>query len=173
MTSTAPGSPPSQFTPASSISAQPALALGPLTPLDDAVAASFARERLLARLLTGIGVTGIALALVGLVAVVHHDLQRRRREIAIRLAIGANASAVVASLVRRGVMNAALGALAGLTLSIATGSALSSLLFGIAAGDPLTLATVSLTVVALAVLAAWLPARSATAIDPAEALRVP
>ena len=152
---------------------EPALALGPLTPLDDAVAASFARERLLARLLTGIGVTGIALALVGLVAVVHHDLQRRRREIAIRLAIGANASAVVASLVRRGVMNAALGALAGLTLSIATGSALSSLLFGIAAGDPLTLATVSLTVVALAVLAAWLPARSATAIDPAEALRVP
>lgn len=152
---------------------EPTLALGPLTPLDDAVAASFGRERLLARLLTGIGVTGIALALVGLVAVVHHDLQRRRREIAIRLAIGADASAVVASLVRRGVVNAGLGAFAGLALSVATGSVLSSLLFGIAAGDPVTLASVGLTIVALAALAAWLPARSATAIDPAEALRAP
>ena len=149
------------------------LALGPLAPLDDAVAASFGRERLLARLLTGIGVTGVALALVGLVAVVHHDLQRRRREIAIRLAIGADASAVVASLVRRGVLNAGLGALAGLALSVATGSVLSSLLFGIAAGDPFTLASVGLAIVALAALAAWLPARSATAIDPAEALRAP
>lgn len=149
------------------------IALGPLTGLDDALAASLGRERLLARLLTAIGATGIGLALLGLVAAVHHDLQRRRREIAIRLAVGAAAPMVIASLVRRGVMLATIGAVAGLALSVATGSTLASLLFGVAPGDPLTLAAVGGAIVAVAAVAAWVPARSAAAIDPAEALRLP
>lgn len=152
---------------------EPALPLGPLTELDDALAANVARERLLARLLTGIGASGIALALLGLVAVVHHDLQRRRREIAIRLAVGAGAPAVVAALVRRGMVLATIGALAGLVISAATSSAVASLLFGVAPGDVVTRVSVGLAIVALATLAAWLPARSAAAIDPAEALRTP
>ncbi|MFN7979298.1 MAG: ADOP family duplicated permease [Vicinamibacterales bacterium] len=152
---------------------EPALPLGPLTALDDALAANVARERLLARLLTGIGLTGIALALLGLVAVVHHDLQRRRREIAIRLAVGAEVPAVVRALVRRGVGLALVGAIVGITLSAATSAAMASLLFGVTPGDAVTRVVVGGTIVALATMASWLPARSAAAIDPAEALRTP
>lgn len=149
------------------------LPLGPLATLDDALAANVARERLLARLLTGIGATGIALALLGLVAIVHHDLQRRRREIAIRLAVGADAPAVVAALVRRGVALSLVGAVVGIALSTSTSAAMASLLFGVAPGDATTRVMVGGAMVGLATLAAWLPARHAAVVDPAEALRTP
>lgn len=148
-----------------------ALPMGVASTLDDRVAASFARERLMARLLTGLGVAGVLLALLGLVAVVHQQVQRRRRDIAIRLAIGATGSAVVGALVTDGAKLAVFGALVGAAASVASGRLLVSLLFGVAPGDPLTLAAVASAVVLLSALAAWLPARSAAAVDPAEALR--
>ncbi len=66
---------------------------------------------------------------------------------------------------------AAIGALAGGAISIGTGGLLASLLFGVAPGDPVTPATVAVLIVAMASLAAWLPARSAARVDPAGALR--
>jgi putative ABC transport system permease protein len=139
--------------------------------LDDRIAGAFARETLLARLLSGLGASGVALALLGLVAVVHQQVQRQRRDIAVRLAIGATRTAVVGALVRSGLAVAAAGAVAGGLLSLATGGLLASLLFGVSPGDPVTLGLVMAAVVALAALAAWLPARSAARVDPADALR--
>ena len=149
----------------------PALPMGVARTLDDRVAQSFARERLMAQLLAGLGVSGVLLALLGLVAVIHQQVQRRRRDIAIRLAIGANGHDVVRGLVRDGARLAVVGALAGAVASVGTGGLLASLLFGVAPGDPATLAGVVAGVVVLAAVAAWVPARNAAAVDPAEALR--
>ena len=151
--------------------ADPAIPLGRPRPLDERVAEAFARERLTARLLGGLGAAGVALALLGLSAVIHHQVHRRRRDIAIRLALGATSVGVVSALVRDGALLAAVGALAGGALSMGTGGLLASLLYGVAPGDPLTLAGVAAVVVALAALAAWVPARAVTRVDPAEALR--
>lgn len=152
-------------------SADPAIPLGPARTLEDRVADSFARERLVARLLAGLGFAGVALALLGLFATVHHQVHRRRRDIAIRLALGASSAGVVVALVRDGTQLAAIGAMVGGAISLGTGGLLAALLFGVAPGDLTTLATVAAMVVALAALAAWLPARSAAGVDPADALR--
>ena len=151
--------------------ADPRIPLGQARTLEDRVADSFARERLMARLLAGLGFAGVALAMLGLFAAVHHQVHRRRRDIAIRLALGATSFSVVGPLVKDGARLAAIGALAGGAISIGTGGLLASLLFGIAPGDPVTLATMAVLVVAMASLAAWLPARSAARVDPARALR--
>ena len=148
-----------------------AIALGPARRLEDLVAGSFARERVVAALLAGLGFAGVGLSLLGLFAVVNHHVHRRRRDIAIRLALGAPSRVVVRALVRDGAQLAAMGGIAGVAISIGTGGLMSSLLFGVAPGDPVTLVTVAALVVALAALAAWLPARSAGRVGPAEALR--
>ena len=111
----------------------------------------------------GLGFAGVGLSLLGLFAVVNHHVQRRRRDIAIRVALGAPSPAVVRALVRDGAKLAAMGGLAGVGMSIGTGGLLSSLLFGVAPGDPVTLVTVAALVVVMAALAAWLPARSPAA----------
>lgn len=149
----------------------PALPVGTVRTLEVELERSYGRERLLARLLSGLGLAGVALALLGLVAVVHHQVRRQRRDIAIRLAIGATTGAVVRRLVTDGARVALVGAVVGIAGCVATGGLLTSLLYGVAPGDPVTLATVALGVVAVAVIAAWLPARSAMAVDPADALR--
>lgn len=148
-----------------------AVPLGRVQSLDDRIAAAFARERLLARLLAALGGAGVVLALLGLFAVVRHQVQRRRRDIAIRMALGATAPGVVGALVSDGTRLALVGAVAGSLVSAGSGGVLASLLYGVRPGDPLTLAVVSLGVVAMAGLAAWLAARRAARVDPAEALR--
>lgn len=151
----------------------PAVAIGPVTPIEARLSASFARERLLARLLSAVGTASALLALLGLAAMVHHDVQRRRRDLAIRLAMGATPRSLVRTLVVTGLRLAAIGAAVGLVLSAASSGVLASLLFGVAPRDPLTLGAVALAVVALAGGAAWLPARRIALVDPSEALRLP
>lgn len=151
----------------------PGIAIGPVTPIEARLSASFARERLLARLLSAVGAASALLALLGLAAMVHHDVQRRRRDLAIRLAMGATPTSLVRTLVTAGLRLAAAGAAAGLVLTTASSGLLSSLLFGVAPRDPLTLGAVALVVVALAGAAAWLPARRIALVDPSEALRLP
>ena len=130
-----------------------------------------ALRREASRILPVLVLCTVSVALLGLVAIIHQQVQRRRRDIAIRLAIGANGHDVVRGLVRDGARLAGAGALAGAVASVGTGGLLASLLFGVASGDPLTLAGVVAVVVTLAAIAAWVPARSAAAVDPAEVLR--
>jgi putative ABC transport system permease protein len=149
----------------------PALPLGPVRTLEERLETSFARERLIAQLLTALGAAGVTLSVVGLVAIVHHQVRRRRRDIAIRLALGASAVGVVGELVREGTRLAVIGSIAGAVASAATGGLLASLLFGVAPGDPVTIAAVATAFVMVAAGAAWIPARLAARVDPAEALR--
>ena len=111
---------------------------------------------------------------------VRRDLRRRSRylpfsqrgrEIGIRIALGAQARTVTTMFVRHGLVLSAIGVAIGLTVAFAIMQLMSSFLFEISPIDPLTYAVVSLTLMAATVLASYVPALRATAVDPIEALR--
>ena len=111
------------------------------------------------------------LAACGIYGVLAYSVTQRRREIGIRLAVGAQKGDIVGLVLRRGLKLAALGVLLGLGLSLALTQVLRNLLYGIAPNDPGTFILGSLIVLAVAWLACWLPGRRAAGIDPMEALR--
>jgi putative ABC transport system permease protein len=101
---------------------------------------------------------------------ISYVVSQRRREIAIRLALGAQQSAVTRSFVRYGAGLAAVGVLIGLGAAAVVTRLMSSLLYDVSAVDPLTYAAVAIVLTLSAALASYLPARRAAAVDPAEAL---
>ena len=101
-----------------------------------------------------------------------HTVSQRRREIGIRMALGALPRAVVTLVVRQGAGLVAAGTLLGLLASAASVRLLDSFVFGIATDDRLTLVAASLVLAGVALLACWLPGRRAARIDPMGALRV-
>jgi len=117
------------------------------------------------------GVLAICLAVVGLYGVLSHSVTRRRREIGIRMALGASPAQVRALFLRRGGKLASIGIAIGLALSAAVTRLLSQMLFGVAPTDAATFLAVTLLLSAVALAAAWLPARRATRVDPMAALR--
>jgi predicted lysophospholipase L1 biosynthesis ABC-type transport system permease subunit len=112
----------------------------------------------------GIGATGIYGVIASLVAL-------RRREIGVRLALGARPAAVRRMVVRHAVVDAAIGVVMGLCGAAALSGVLSRLLFAVSPVDPVTLAAASALLLLAAVAASWLPARRAARLDPVEALR--
>jgi predicted permease len=117
------------------------------------------------------GSLALALASVGLYGVMAYSVAGRRREIGVRLALGASRSTVLGFIVREGMVLAGVGIAVGLIACLAVGRLLSRMLFGISPADPLSLAAASGVLTAVALLACYLPARSATRIDPMIALR--
>jgi putative ABC transport system permease protein len=145
-----------------------ALTIRPLTQdLDDLLL----RERLLARLSAFFGVLALALAGLGIYGVVAYAVSRRQREIGIRTALGASSGRVVRVVVRQAAVLVAIGVVAGLVLSVWASRFAATLLYGLAPGDPVTLGSAAATLVAVALLASWLPSRRAARIDPARVLR--
>ncbi len=129
------------------------------------------RRRVVMTLLLGFAVVSVVLAAVGVYGVLAQLVADRRREIGVRVALGAGAAAVSAAVLRPGVIAAGLGLGAGLAGSLLVGRALGALLYGTAPADVATLTTV-IGVTAVAVtLAALAPVRRALRIDPNEALR--
>jgi predicted permease len=124
--------------------------------------------------LTMIGAAaGIALLLgaIGIYGVISYMVSLRTREIGVRIALGAQTEQVRAMVVRQGLGLAVVGAVIGLVGAVALSSLISSLLYGITPHDPVTLASVTLGLLAVAAVASWLPAMRAARIDPIEALR--
>lgn len=113
----------------------------------------------------------LVLAMIGVYGVVRYAVARRSREVAIRLAIGARPDSVVRLLMRDGVMLVAIGAGVGLLVAAAAARALQALLFGVTAFDPAAFVVAPLLLLAVGALAAFLPARRASRIDPARAFR--
>jgi len=95
----------------------------------------------------------------------------RRREIGIRMALGADRASVLKMVLSQGMGLAAAGVAVGLLAALAIGRVMASLLFGIAPGDPVTIAIVVSLMLAVAMAACYLPARSATQVDPMIVLR--
>ena len=140
--------------------------------LDEMAADSMLRERLMASLSTFFGAIALTLAAVGVYEVVSYTAATRRREIGIRIALGARASHVVHALLGRVVVAVTAGLLLGLVLARTTGAASASLLYGVAWRDPRVLVVIVAVIVCAAIAAAALPARRALRTDPVAALRV-
>jgi putative ABC transport system permease protein len=131
-----------------------------------------AQPRFYLFLLAFFAVLAIALAAVGLYGVVAYLVAQRRREIGVRLALGAGAGAVVGLVLRQGLVPAGFGAALGLAGAFAAGRLMQSLLFGVAPTDPLTIAATTALLLAVVFVACLVPAARATRIPPASALRV-
>jgi putative ABC transport system permease protein len=139
--------------------------------LDDVVAASFADRRLLSTLIASFGVAALLLASVGLYGVISYTVGRRTHEFGVRMALGAAPADVLRLVLRQGLGLALVGVAAGVVAALAAVRLMSSLLYDVSASDPYIFTLVPLLLVAVALLACYLPARRATRVDPVEALR--
>ncbi len=127
--------------------------------------------RVLSRVLGVAGAFGLGLAAVGIYGVLSFLLAQRTREVAIRVALGAEPKRVLAETLGDGLSAVVLGLAIGLPLALAIGVAASSQLFGVAPTDPVTFAGVTLGVLVVAALATVVPARRALGVDPMQTLR--
>jgi putative ABC transport system permease protein len=134
------------------------------------IGVTLARPRLLLVLLAAFATIGLALGALGIYGVVAFGVVRRRRELGIRMALGAARSAVVLLMVRESAVYAVAGVAAGVCLSLLAGRALRGLLFEVTPTDAATYAALSAAVSALVLLASYLPARRAATLNPTEAL---
>jgi ABC-type antimicrobial peptide transport system permease subunit len=128
-------------------------------------------ERLLARLSSLFAALALALACIGLYALLSYEVTRRTREVGIRMTLGAQRGDVRRMVVKQGLGLTAIGILIGVGVATAATRPLETLLFGVAPTDPLVLGGVSVLLLVVAFLACYLPARRATRVDPMVALR--
>ena len=128
-------------------------------------------QQLSAFVLSAFGMLALALAAIGLYGVVSHGVSQRTREIGIRMALGADGPGVVRLLVAGGLKLVATGGALGLVLAVVAARLIGGLLFEVDALDPLTFLGVPLVLGAVALLAAYLPARRASRVHPVTALR--
>ena len=135
------------------------------------VRSSLGQERLSFWLLSEFGVCGVLLATLGIYGVVSSGVTRRTHEVGIRLALGAAPGRVLALVIREGLTTASIGMILGFAGAIFTSRLLRGLLFGLGPLDAVTYVSVGAGLLAVALLAAWIPARRATRIAPVEALR--
>jgi macrolide transport system ATP-binding/permease protein len=113
----------------------------------------------------------LALAILGVYGVVSYAVARRTREVGIRIAVGAQPTAVVRLLMREGITLVVIGAAIGLVLGFSVGRLLQTLLFGVEPGDPLTFVGAPLLLLTVGAVASFLPARRASRVDPARVLK--
>jgi ABC-type antimicrobial peptide transport system permease subunit len=118
-----------------------------------------------------LAVLALVLALVGLYGVVAYTVERRTREIGIRMALGARPETVIRLMLGQTTRTTAIGLAIGLGLAVAVGQSIASLLYGISALDPFTFVLIPLALFSVAFLAAYIPARKATRVHPTLALR--
>jgi putative ABC transport system permease protein len=117
------------------------------------------------------GALALGLAIVGLYGVKAYSVARRTREIGIRMALGAQAGAVLRMIMREGFIMLASGLIIGLLLAIACAKILSGILYGVHALDPIAFTVAALVMTCAVFIATWLPARRATRVNPIQALR--
>ncbi len=149
----------------------PNLAVSGVRAMGDYVNVALLPARLAAILLGSFGLLALALAAIGIYGVVSYAVNQRTREIGIRMALGAETGNVLTLIVRQGMAPALLGLGLGLAAALAAAGLLSAFLYGIAPRDPVTFTTAVALLVLVALFAAYVPARRATRVDPAAALR--
>jgi macrolide transport system ATP-binding/permease protein len=151
----------------------PSLAISELQTLDQALQGlnGFLFFRLGAQLTGAMGLLGLVLAVVGVYSVASYAAAQRTQEIGIRMAIGATPSDILKMVLRQGIGIVAIGLLVGLAAAFAGTRLLADLFYGVKPSDPITYAAVATLLLAVALLACWIPARRATRVSPTVALR--
>jgi putative ABC transport system permease protein len=139
--------------------------------LESRVSASVAQPRFYLLLLSLFAALALILAAVGVYGVLSYLVTQRIHEIGIRLALGASPFDVIKLVVGHGMMLAVIGVVTGLICAFILTRLMSSMLYGVSATDPMTFAALSLLLLAVALLASYIPARKATKVDPMIALR--
>jgi predicted permease len=139
--------------------------------LEDRVGNVLAPTRMVAASMAVLGVLALLLAAVGVAGVVSFGLGQRRREVAVRLAVGATGGQVVALMMRQGARPIVAGVMTGLVLAGVLGTLARGMLFGLSPIDPASYATMIVVLIGSAALATYLPARRAGGISPASTLR--
>ncbi len=139
--------------------------------MESAVSGSFDNRRAVMLLLVAFAGMALFLAALGIYGVLAYDVSQRTREIGIRGAIGATREQLIAMVLKQGVWKAGIGLVMGLVGAWLLSRTMESLLFQVKPTDPIVYATGALLLVAVAVVASWLPARRAAKIDPLVALR--
>ena len=140
-------------------------------PMSAVVDAATAQLTFVITLLGAAAAVTLVLGAIGLYGVLAYVVTLRTRELSIRISLGATPNAVAASMARYGLGLTGLGIAIGLVLFGLVARSLRAFLFGVSVADPLALGGAAGTLVAVALLASWLPARRAARIDPASALR--
>lgn len=139
--------------------------------MEELLATSTGSRRINTILLSTFGLIAVLLAALGLYGVTAYSVQRRTREIGIRMALGARGGAVMVGVMKQSLLLTAYGILLGLPAAFAATSFLRSMLIEISATDPLTFVVFPLILIAVTLLAAFVPGRRASRIDPIAALR--
>jgi predicted permease len=149
----------------------PMVAISELKTMRRIVDDELASSRIVNGLFVGFALLALALAAAGLFGVISYSVGQRRRELGIRLALGASPAGIGRMIVGEGLRIVAIGMAVGLLLAIGLARASTSLLFGVTAGDPSTFAGVAALIFVVTLLAAWAPASRAMRVDPAGTLR--
>jgi putative ABC transport system permease protein len=152
-------------------SIDPQLPPGDLSSMQTVINRSVAEPRFRSLMLGAFALMALILAAVGLYGLISYSVTQRTREIGIRVALGAEPREVLALMLREGLVLSLAGIAVGLAVAAIAARALSRFLFGVGAGDPMTFALVSITLLLVAIVASYLPARRALGVNPVIALR--
>ncbi|HUP64335.1 MAG TPA: ABC transporter permease [Thermoanaerobaculia bacterium] len=150
---------------------EPTTAPANVRSLDQVASEAIGGERFQVVLLTLFGATALLLAAIGIFGLISYQVEQRRTEIGVRMALGADRTNVVRMIVSDGARLAAAGVLGGVAGALAVTRLLESLLFGVGARDAGVFSIVALTLATIALLASWIPARRAGSVEPASVLR--
>ncbi|HKR59612.1 MAG TPA: FtsX-like permease family protein, partial [Pyrinomonadaceae bacterium] len=150
---------------------EPALTIYNVRTLREHVGRSLYVERMESVILGALGLLALVLTAIGVYGVVTYSVTQRTRELGIRMALGAQRGDVFRLVLRKGLMLVAWGSAMGLIACYWLSRLIANQLYGVGANDPATLLSVAVLLVAVAVLASYIPARRATKVDPLVALR--
>jgi putative ABC transport system permease protein len=152
-------------------SVDPNLPLAEIRPLEEVASDALSEQRFTTALLSSFALLALVLAAVGLYGVVSLLVARRRREIGIRIALGAGSSSILGMVMTRGVTLAAIGLGAGMAVAAALTRFVATLLYVVTPLDPLTFAAVPVILACVALVASLIPAERAARLNPMLALR--
>jgi len=152
-------------------SIDPSLPLADVRLMEDVLTRAQARPRFLTLLLSLFSIVAFAIATVGIYGVVSYSVARRTKEFGLRMVLGAQSGDVLGLVMKQGAAIVAIGIVAGLATAFALTRLMASLLFGVTATDLPTFAGVTVLLLAVALVACYLPARRATRVDPMQTLR--
>jgi putative ABC transport system permease protein len=150
---------------------EPLAAIARVQTMEQVVSSSVAARRFATALIAGFAAVALLLAGIGIYGVIAYSVSQREFEIGLRLALGATPTVVARQVLAEGLRTAMIGAAVGLVVALGTTRLLRAMFVEVSATDPVTLASVTLLLVLVAMAASWLPARWASAVDPLGAMK--